>query len=770
MTHKVHFLSGLATLGLSLLAAGVSSAATLQVGPGQQYAKPCSAIAAAAPGDTIIIDGAGSYSGDVCQWFQNGLTLRGVNGRPHIDAAGRNSAGKGIWVIDGDNTVVENIELSGATVVDGNGAGIRLEAPNLVIRNCFIHNNQDGLLTGNGGTGSILIEYSEFSFNGTGTGQTHNIYVGQQGLFTMRFSYSHDAIGGQLVKTRAAENHIRYNRLTTENGTTSYEIDIPNGGLSYVIGNLVQQGIHGVNDNIMDYMIEGASAHNPDHRLFVSNNTFVNDKPLGTFILLPVIDTTPAVVQNNIFRGPGSVITQASAILSHNLVNVDPLFINAAGLDYHLQSGSPAINAGIDPGSGAGQSLNADYQYLHPRCGQNRAPVGAIDIGAYEFGNTGTTLNCTNSTGTGTAALSAVTVSPNVVTGGTIVSAVVLLDNPAPPSGSVVTMSSSNGSVASTPSSVTIGAGLLSATLPVTTGGVSSPTGVTLTATYNGIGRTAGITVNPVLALTGVQAQLITALTATIVWTSNVPATSQVNYGPTTSYGHSSVLNTTPVVSHSVALSGLLSSTLYHFQVVSTDVSGHRVVSGDFTLTTPAGGYSVTMSPANAAGFDSVTVMWTAPSGRPATDSVYIVAVGAPNSAAVRAFTTGGTTSGTKIVIAPATAGQYEARYIVGSTELTYSAAVSITSPVGYSVTAPATATVGDTLQVRWTAPAGRPTNDYLALYSTQGTRYWFQYTGGATSGTFTLPAPAIAGQYVFRYCLLGSVTTAVSSASFPVQ
>jgi hypothetical protein len=49
----------------------------------------------------------------------------GGGGRAKIDAGGRNVAGKGIWVVQGTNTVIESIELSGAKVPDFNGAGIR---------------------------------------------------------------------------------------------------------------------------------------------------------------------------------------------------------------------------------------------------------------------------------------------------------------------------------------------------------------------------------------------------------------------------------------------------------------------------------------------------------------------------------------------------------------------------------------------------------------------------------------------------------------------
>lgn len=75
-----------------------------------------------------------------------------------------------------------------------------------------------------------------------GHGFTHNVYIGNCASLVFAFNYSHDANVGHLLKTRAAVNYILYNRLTGENGTDSYEIDIPNGGTSFVIGNLIQQG------------------------------------------------------------------------------------------------------------------------------------------------------------------------------------------------------------------------------------------------------------------------------------------------------------------------------------------------------------------------------------------------------------------------------------------------------------------------------------------------------------------------------------------------
>jgi len=255
-------------LAITIFAASVptANANTLQVGPGKQYSAPCAAIAAAAAGDTIQIDTSGTYSGDVCQWSTNSLTLIGVGGgRAVINAAGQNSQGKAIWVISGNNTIVENIEFTGATVPDLNGAGIRAEGTNLTIRNCYFHDNQEGILT-DGGNSTIIIEFSEFFRNGAGDGFSHNLYIGNITKFIFRYNYSHGAIIGHLLKSRAAENDIYYNRLSDEStGTASYEIDIPNGGLSYIVGNLVEKGPLAQNSALVSYQEEGANTGNPDH-------------------------------------------------------------------------------------------------------------------------------------------------------------------------------------------------------------------------------------------------------------------------------------------------------------------------------------------------------------------------------------------------------------------------------------------------------------------------------------------------------------------------
>lgn len=404
MIRKAHPFTFALTLALSFCASS-ALAATLTVGPGKTYAKPCDANKDAKDGDTVEIEASGDYAGDFCQWSQNNLTLKGVNGRPKIDATGKTiSNGKGIWVFYGDTATVENIEFSGAAVDSANGAGIRHQGLNLTVRDCYFHDNQDGILGGPlkggqpaDGQGEVLIERCEFAKNGAGDGQSHNMYLNHYAKFTLQYSYTHSSNVGHLIKSRALESHILYNRISDDESTNvSYEINLPDGGRAFVIGNLIEQASDPngeQNGAIIDFASESAQ---PNSDLFVVNNTIVNNRTKGgTFVQIKDTVTTPAVLRNNILSGNGTACSQASAVLDHNFTMGDPGLVNAMNHDYHLVAGSPCADAGIDPGMGDSQSLTPAFQYVHPTSFEKRTAVGTIDIGAYELGGG------SSSTGTG---------------------------------------------------------------------------------------------------------------------------------------------------------------------------------------------------------------------------------------------------------------------------------------------------------------------------------------------------------------------------------
>ena len=96
-----------------------------------------------------------------------------------------------------------------------------------------------------------------------------------------------------------------------------------------------------------------------------------------------------------------------------------------------------------------------------------------------------------------TASLSAVSVSPTSVVGGTTAQGTITLTSGAPSGGAVVTLTSANTSVVSVPASITVAAGAASANFGVNTSAVTANTAVTITATYGGISRTTTLTVTP---------------------------------------------------------------------------------------------------------------------------------------------------------------------------------------------------------------------------------------------------------------------------------
>ncbi len=94
-------------------------------------------------------------------------------------------------------------------------------------------------------------------------------------------------------------------------------------------------------------------------------------------------------------------------------------------------------------------------------------------------------------------ALSSLSLKPSSVIGGPLGSSTgtVTLSGPAPSGGAIVSLSSSNPSVASVPASVTVPAGATSATFTVNTSIVVGSTTVTISGSYNGTTQSASLTV-----------------------------------------------------------------------------------------------------------------------------------------------------------------------------------------------------------------------------------------------------------------------------------
>lgn len=107
--------------------------------------------------------------------------------------------------------------------------------------------------------------------------------------------------------------------------------------------------------------------------------------------------------------------------------------------------------------------------------------------------------------------------------------------------------------------------------------------------------------------IAGVAVSNITATSATVTWTTSTPSDSAVNYGTTTSYGNQAS-DSALVTTHSVNLTGLTGSTVYHYQVQSTNEHGTSS-SSDFTFVTP-GPPSVSGVTATNIGPTTAAITW----------------------------------------------------------------------------------------------------------------------------------------------------------------
>ena len=169
------------------------------------------------------------------------------------------------------------------------------------------------------------------------------------------------------------------------------------------------------------------------------------------------------------------------------------------------------------------------------------------------------------------------------------------------------------------------------------TGGSLIPVTINDTAPTNDMWNLAVIEIPPATVITpppdtsppvisGVAASAIGQTNATISWTTNEPASTQVAYGTTSAYGTRTAVNTSPTTSHSQMLSGLAANTTYHYQVQSADAAGNIATSVDASFRTAAPDTTAPTvaltAPANGA-----TVSGAITVSANATDNVGVVAV-----------------------------------------------------------------------------------------------------------------------------------------------
>jgi len=362
------------TRGWWLAAAAVTwclqaGAATWMVGPTGAPASLADALAGAADGDTIELL-SGDYRIEPLKLPKKRLVLRGIGRRPVVSPAAGGPQGRALWTMQGGDITVQNVEFRGARSTDADGSGIRQEGGRLAVVDCAFFDNEHGIITTNADDAELSIDRSLFAQAPKVVGGlAHLLYVGRIAKLTITGSRFHQGFEGHMIKSRARETRIHYNLIHDgENGEASYEIDLPNGGLVTLVGNVIGQSASSQNPVLVAYGTEERPW--PDSRLYVAHNTFVSQRWLPAWFLRVFKDRLPASVQvhavNNLTVGPGVFSLGNPGEFAGNASATSGTLYAPAAMSFELEPGSWLRGRGVDPRHVGGLDLAPRAEFMLP--------------------------------------------------------------------------------------------------------------------------------------------------------------------------------------------------------------------------------------------------------------------------------------------------------------------------------------------------------------------------------------------------------------------
>jgi len=339
--------------------------------------------------------------------------------------------------------VIENLEIRGArepntfTGPDGTtetytspASSIYLEfGENITVRNCDLHDNGNGFFAFSSNTiatRNVLLEGNYIHDNGNvGSLFEHNVYVEAIGV---TYQYNHfgpplPGAGGNNIKDRSAGLVVRYNwieganrQLDLVNAEDSSIVRAdPSYRFTHVYGNVIIEHPNSGNNDIVFYGGDTGSAQKfRKGTLYFYNNTVVSDRTDNTRLFRMATNDESTDARNNIayVTAAGSnlqlldnhgrltltqnwfktgwtpfVVNRPKGSITNNgtVTGSSPAFVNEASQDYHLTSGSQAVNAGAGLNPAVLPTHDVVREYVKHQSSVARAVNGALDIGAYEF-------------------------------------------------------------------------------------------------------------------------------------------------------------------------------------------------------------------------------------------------------------------------------------------------------------------------------------------------------------------------------------------------
>lgn len=238
---------------------------------GERFDSLADAVAAIGDGSGTIRIAAGRYRDCAVQEAGRIAFVAEEPGTAIFD--GGMCEGKATLVLRGRSARVEGLVFTHMRVPDGNGAGIRIEQGDLEVVQAMFLDGQSGILSAADPEGTISIDHSTFSGLGVNAdGAAHSIYIGGYGSLTVTNSRFERGTGGHYVKSRAPRIHLLDSSFDDSQGrSTNYMIDLPEGAVGRIAGNVFVQGTSKENYGTM-IAVGAEEGDNPSLGLVIENN------------------------------------------------------------------------------------------------------------------------------------------------------------------------------------------------------------------------------------------------------------------------------------------------------------------------------------------------------------------------------------------------------------------------------------------------------------------------------------------------------------------
>lgn len=344
-----------------------------------------------------IVDGGGTgpvvtfQSGEGTGSVLNGLTLR--NGAPSNTFPLFNVGG-GIAIVNSSPTITGNVITGNHAIC---GIGMEIRGGSAVVRgNTITGNTQAG---GDGGCGGGGIEITgDFSHPIatpliSGNTITNNSLLGGgfgggiEVAFNAAPTIQNNFISGNAVFNNGGGIDIESNAGTPIVVTQNIIVNNSTGGGGSGAGiSASANSVLTANTIVGNTAFDGSSGIFADRfsPITISNNIVVAAAGQTGIVCSQFSSTFPSFSHNDVTSASGQSFSSncASTAQGNGNISLDPQFVNANGGDYHLQSTSPAIDAGDN---NAPNFPHQDYDNNPRIVDGNNDCTDTVDIGAYEL-------------------------------------------------------------------------------------------------------------------------------------------------------------------------------------------------------------------------------------------------------------------------------------------------------------------------------------------------------------------------------------------------